>query len=61
MTDTTTPQQRAEAFRESKAILALEHMVEPLGYAKTRQEVIDGTLSIPQAIARLVAQAKAER
>jgi len=57
-TDLTTTEQRAAAFRDSKAILALEHMVEPAGYAKLRQEVIDGKLSIPDAIARLVDDAK---
>ena len=55
---TTTTEQRAAAFRDSKAILALEHMVEPVGYAPLRQDVIDGRLSIPEAIARVVAQAK---
>lgn len=55
---TTTTEQRAAAFRDSKAILALEHMVEPAGYALLRQDVIDGRLSIPEAIARIVAQAK---
>ena len=55
---TTTTEQRAAAFRNSKAILALEHMVEPAGYALLRQDVIDGRLSIPEAVARIVAQAK---
>jgi hypothetical protein len=55
---TTTPEQRAAAFRDSKAILALEHMLEPAGYATLRQQVIDGTLSIAEAVERVVSEAK---
>jgi hypothetical protein len=66
MTTTTTPTpappttrvQRAAAFKESQAILALESMIEPAGYAQIRQRVIDGTLSIPDAIEHLVQQLK---
>ena len=59
-TDLTTTEQRAAAFRDSKAILALEHMVEPSGYARLRQDVIDGKLSIPAAVAQLVAAARSD-
>jgi hypothetical protein len=57
-TTATTRAQRATAFEESRAILNLESMVEPAGYAQIRQRVIDGTLSIPDAIADLVQQLK---
>jgi hypothetical protein len=59
MTSTpTTRAQRAAAFKESKAILALESMIEPAGYAQIRQRVIEGTLTIPDAIEQLVQQLK---
>jgi hypothetical protein len=53
----STREQREAAFRESKAILALENMTEPAEYAKLRQDVIDGKLSIPDAVAQLLAKA----
>jgi hypothetical protein len=55
---TATRAQRAAAFEESKAILALESMIEPAGYAQIRHRVIDGTLTIPDAIEHLVQQLK---
>lgn len=54
----STREQREAAFRESKAILALESMAAPADYAKLRQEVIDGKLTIPDAVAQLLAKAK---
>jgi hypothetical protein len=54
----STREQREAAFSESKAILALENMTAPADYAKLRQDVIDGKLSIPDAVAQLVAQAR---
>lgn len=55
----STREQREEAFRTSQAILALENMTEPADFAELRQEVIDGKLSFAEAVARLVAEAKA--
>lgn len=54
----STPEQRAAAFQSSEAILALENMVEPEGFAELRKAVIDGTMSFDEAVAQLVAQAK---
>jgi hypothetical protein len=63
MTDLTnhaspiTRAQRAAAFEESKAILALENMIAPADYAQLRQYVIDGHLTIEQAIEQILAKA----
>ena len=52
-----TTEQRAAAFANATAILALEGMVEPAEYGQLRQAVIDGRLSISAAVAVVVQQA----
>ena len=49
----STRDQRQTAFRNAGAILVLERMVEPEGYAQLRQEVIDGRLSFDEAVAKV--------
>ena len=55
--DNATIEQRAAAFADSAATLALEGMVEPAGYDRLRQAVIGGRLSIPAAVATVVRHA----
>ena len=54
----STRDQRETAFRDAGAILALEGMVEPEGYAQLRQDVIDGTLSLDEAVVEVIEQSK---
>ena len=49
------------ALDESKAILALENMVEPQGHAQLRKDIVDGKLSIPDAVQKILEEAKAQR
>lgn len=55
--DDTTIEQRAAAFEDARAILALERMIEPPGYDRLRQSVIAGEFSIPAAVAIVIRQA----
>ncbi|MBW8832651.1 MAG: hypothetical protein JF606_25285 [Burkholderiales bacterium] len=57
----TTPAERQAALDESKAILALENMVEPAGHAQLRKDIVDGMLSIPDAVQKILEEAKARR
>ena len=54
----STRDQREAAFRDAGAILALEGMVEPEGYAQLRRNVIDGKLSFDEAVAKVIEQSK---
>ena len=54
----STRDRREAAFRDAGAILALERMVEPEGYAQLRQAVIDGTLSLDEAVVKVIEQSK---
>lgn len=53
-----TRDRREAAFRDAGAILALEGMVEPEGYAQLRRNVIDGKLSFDEAVAKVIEQSK---
>ena len=57
----STRDQRKAAFRQAGAILALEGMIEPEGYAQLRQEVIDGKLSFDEAVAKAIESARSAR
>jgi len=50
----TTAAERQAALDESKAILALENMVEPQGHAQLRKDIVDGKLSIPAAVQKIL-------
>ena len=57
----STRDQRKAAFLQAGAILALEGMIEPEGYAQLRQEVIDGKLSFDEAVAKAIESARSAR
>ena len=54
----STRDRREAEFRDAGAILALEGMVEPEGYAQLRRNVIDGKLSFDEAVAKVIEQSK---
>jgi len=56
---TPTKEQLAAAFADADSILALEGMVKPSGFEQLQQAVINGELTIDQAVAQVVAEAKA--
>jgi hypothetical protein len=47
------------ALEQADAILALEGMVKPAGFEVLQQAVINGELTFDQAVAQVVAEAKA--
>ena len=59
MSTTPTKEQLTAAFEQADAILALEGMVKPADFEQVQQAVINGELTFDQAVAQVVAEAKA--
>jgi hypothetical protein len=56
----TTQADLQAAFEQADAVLALEGMTRPEGFEQIQQAVIEGKLTFGEAVARVVAEARAE-